>query len=121
MRARFTGDRHAPASARSFVAGQLDELVGARQPRSDDVVLIVSELVTNAVRAGAAIIDVQLQATAKRVDLRVSDDAGGWPTPRSAGPEDTDGRGLAIVERLADSWETIAGNPGKTVTATWFR
>lgn len=122
MKARFTGDQRAPANARSFVAGQLDALTGPDgQPRNDDVVLIVSELVTNAVRAGAGFIDVQLKATARQLDLQVSDDAAGWPAPRTADSEDVDGRGLAIVERLADRWHTIAGDPGKTVIATWFR
>ncbi len=119
--ARFHGDQRAPAGARSFVADQLPALVGTDGgPLCDDVVLIVSELVTNAVRAGAGTVDVQLQSTPGRLDLRVSDDATGWPTPRGASAADPDGRGLAIVELLTDRWDAVPRNPGKTVTATWF-
>lgn len=122
MTAEFPGDLHAPANARFFVAGQLDQLLGDRgAPWADDIVLIVSELVTNSVRAGAGTIAVRLSADDERVDIEVTDDASGWPRPRTAKPEDQRGRGLSIVERLADSWTTTAGDPGKTVTATWFR
>jgi anti-sigma regulatory factor (Ser/Thr protein kinase) len=122
MRASFTGDLRAPAHARHFVADQLESIVDpSGPPQGDDVVLIVSELVTNAVRAGAGTIDVDLFATRDVVELRVTDDASGWPTPRQYGADDIGGRGLAIVEELADSWKAIARSPGKTVTATWFR
>ncbi|WP_209717650.1 ATP-binding protein [Marmoricola sp. OAE513] len=120
MRATFPADLRAPAQARSFVATQL-EGIGDDETLGEDLVLIVSELVTNAVRAGAARIDVQLSTTSDRIDLQVTDDAEGWPTPRPSLPGDTGGRGLAIVEQLADTWGTQKRNPGKTVTATWFR
>ena len=122
MKARFPGDLKAPAGARSFVIGQLESALGGQaEAWSGDVVLVVSELVTNSVRAGAGRIDVDLRADARRVDLKVADDAPGWPTPRSAALDDLDGRGLAIVEELAHRWTTSPGNPGKSVTATWFR
>jgi two-component sensor histidine kinase len=122
MRARFPGDLTAPASARLFVSGHLAAV--ARRPwapPNDDVVLIVSELVTNSVRAGATTVDVQVQADADRVDLEVTDDAAGWPAARIANLDDLGGRGLSIVELLADSWTTTARHPGKTVTVSWFR
>lgn len=122
MRAQFSGDLRAPASARTFVTRQLAALRGqAHAPPIDDIVLIVSELVTNSVRAGAAVIAVQLEADEHRVDVRVTDDADGWPTARAARSEDQTGRGLAIVDRLADAWSATAETPGKTVTATWYR
>jgi signal transduction histidine kinase len=122
VRARFAGDLRAPAHARRFVTESLDEIVEPDgPPAADDVVLIVSELVTNAVRAGAATIDVDVRATAERVDVRVTDDAAGWPVPRRADLDDVNGRGLAIVEELAHAWKATARNPGKTVTATWYR
>ncbi|MCW2784399.1 MAG: hypothetical protein JWP74_916 [Marmoricola sp.] len=122
MRASFPGDLHAPAHARMFVTTRLEHIVGDDgRPDGDDVVLIVSELVTNSVRAGAATIDVQVSAHADRVDVRVTDDADGWPTAREATVDSLGGRGLAIVEELADTWTATARSPGKSVTATWFR
>lgn len=122
MRARFVADMKAPAHARTFVTQQL----GAAFPEepaawSHDVVLVVSELVTNSVRAGAGHVEVDLRADEFRIDVRVADDAPGWPSQRNANHDDLDGRGLAIVDELADRWTTSPGNPGKSVTATWFR
>lgn len=73
------------------------------------------------VRAGAATIDVQVDADAKQVEVRVTDDAAGWPTARSASVDDLDGRGLSIIEHLVDDWRITAHDTGKSVTATWFR
>lgn len=120
MRVRFRADVSAPASARTFVTEQLDLVTGGTDPRRDDVALVVSELVTNSVRAGADSIEVRVETDARQIEVCVADDAPGWPTPRSAHPDDLGGRGLAIVDRLADRWTTSPGNPGKAVTAVWF-
>ena len=122
MKARFAGNLRAPASARTFVNRQLHAAYpDGQESWSSDVILVVSELVTNSVRAGAATIDIDVRASEGRVDLLVADDAPGWPTPRNAAADDLDGRGLAIVDELAHRWTTSPGNPGKSVTATWFR
>lgn len=120
MRARFRADLKAPASARTFVNGHLGGLLEHSDPRRADVALVVSELVTNSVRAGAETIEVRLLADNGQIEVRVTDDAAGWPTPRAAGIDDLGGRGLGIVEGLADRWGTLPHEPGKAVTATWF-
>ncbi|RZI90114.1 MAG: ATP-binding protein [Microbacterium sp.] len=114
-RTQLKADTRAPALARAFVTDEIDdaELRG-------DVVLVVSELVTNAVRAGSTSIDVILTTDAQGLELIVEDDAAGVPQPREATPESLGGRGLGIVEKLADSWRTTehAGRR-KQVTARW--
>lgn len=120
MRAHFRADVGTPAEARRFVTDHLDSVSGGSDPRRDDVALVVSELVTNSVRAGAFSIEVWIASDSQRIEICVADDAPGWPTPRSAHPDDLGGRGLAIVERLADAWTTAPAYPGKAVTATWF-
>ena len=51
MRATFAGDVQAPGSARRWAVSALEEVTrGSSGPRLDDVVLVVSELVTNADR-----------------------------------------------------------------------
>lgn len=120
MKAEFAGDQTAPAGARSFVAAQLAHLSEPDAPATDDLVLIVSELVTNAVRAGARTIEVRINTGVNQLDLQVTDDAEGWPAPRDAGPDEQGGRGLSIVAQLADSWRTTHNGQGKTVTASWF-
>ena len=122
MRTDLPGDVHAPAAARAFVLGALDDAaVPLGLPKSYDVVLVVSELVTNSVRAGATAIAVELTATEDRLELSVIDDAGGWPATRHPTWDDTRGRGLAIVEDVADEWHSTVLDRGKRVTATWSR
>jgi anti-sigma regulatory factor (Ser/Thr protein kinase) len=118
----LTGDLHAPAAARRFAASALADMAGAAvPPRHDDVMLVVSELVTNSVRAGATAITVELDVSHDRVELRVGDDAAGWPTPQHPGWEEAHGRGLAIVEEIADDWHATSAGRGKRITATWSR
>ena len=120
MKVRLVADVNAPSQARAHVTSQL---VASRLPvgaLADQMVLIVSELVTNAVQAGATAIDLEVRVTARRVDLVVTDDAEGWPTPTRADTDDTTGRGLSIVEQLADSWDVASRRRGKVVTASWF-
>jgi len=122
MRTKLSADVRAPAAARRFVDAPLRDMLGrAARPAAEDVVLVVSELVTNAVRASAAVIGLSLRVDEDRVEVEISDDAGGWPTLRDAGWEDPNGRGLAIVEELADRWDATELHPGKRITVTWFR
>jgi anti-sigma regulatory factor (Ser/Thr protein kinase) len=123
MRTQLPGDLHAPAAARRFVQTGLRGELAADQPAlCDDLALIVSELVTNAVRANARVVDVELRVGDDRVEVQVTDDAAGWPTPQeAASPDSEDGRGLDIVAQLADSWQTISRHKGKSVIATRLR
>ncbi|HET6153255.1 MAG TPA: ATP-binding protein [Marmoricola sp.] len=113
---RFHGGLQAPAQARRFVAGHLGNRPATAQ---HDIVLVVSELVTNSVQAGANLVDVHLTLSGSRVALTVVDDASGWPASRRPGPEDPRGRGLRIVQELADDWTVTARDPGKEITVTW--
>jgi anti-sigma regulatory factor (Ser/Thr protein kinase) len=120
MRTRFAGDPEAPSAARSYVARQLGE--GAVPPglQLDDVVLVASELVTNAVRAGADWVQLTLRTSRRRLDLVIEDDAPGLPVLASADDEAVSGRGLGIVDQLTDAWAVTPRATGKTVTATWL-
>jgi anti-sigma regulatory factor (Ser/Thr protein kinase) len=121
VKTRLAGDGRAPAAARSYVAGQLSADALPEGVAVDDVVLIASELVTNAVRGGADWIDVTVRVTRGRLDLVVGDDAGGWPVLATPDDDATGGRGLGIVDQLADSWKVTRRAKGKVVTATWLR
>ena len=88
---------HAPRLSRSQLA-PLKPVLGNRY---DDVVLVVSELVSNSVRHGSSeLIDVKVTNRDGRVRIEVTDDGPGFDaeTPRGGG------LGLSIVERLADRW-----------------
>ncbi|GII28893.1 ATP-binding protein [Planotetraspora mira] len=84
----------------------------------DDCTLIVSELVTNAVRHGGSALALRLVGGRGWVYGEIYDPGDGVPRPREAGADATDGRGLLIVATLAGDWGVAhPSRGGKTV---WF-
>jgi hypothetical protein len=84
----------------------------------DAAVLLTSEIVSNALQhAGrASEITVNIEGPLLRIETRDPSDES--PSPRSAGPEDDTGRGLAMVGLLSSAWgSSREGDDGKTV---WF-
>ena len=77
---------------------------------ADDLTLVVSELVTNALRHGlragahATGVGVALYATATRVMCAVSDPSDEAPVRVTPDPTHDSGRGLQIVEALSMYW-----------------
>jgi anti-sigma regulatory factor (Ser/Thr protein kinase) len=81
--------------------------------------LMVSELVTNAVVHGEGPIDLRIERLGDRVRIAVTDHGTG--TPVEDGMPDSDavhGRGLAIVARLAQRWGVRAHQGAGTTV--WF-
>ena len=115
----FAGDPRSPAAARSFARAALGELADppVRPALCDDVELIVSELVTNAVRAGSPTVLVAIERDDDIVTVRVTDHADGWPEPREAGIHDPGGRGLPLVSAVSRSWGVRLRATGKVVWA----
>jgi signal transduction histidine kinase len=121
--AELAGDVHAPAQARRFAAA----FIADHAPRAtvvpngpaNDVATVISELVTNSVRAGARTISVQLSVEGARIRIEVTDDVAGWPRMRAAGPDDPGGRGLPLVAALVEGWGVSrVRSGGKLVWAT---
>jgi anti-sigma regulatory factor (Ser/Thr protein kinase) len=83
-----------------------DILVDEAYPGDHDtVLLLVSEVVTNAVRHAATPFELIVQVDDGSVTVRVVDhDRAHPPRLRHPTPEETSGRGLLIVERYATSW-----------------
>lgn len=87
-----------------------------------DVELIVSELVTNAVRHGAPEINLRLRRDPFAVDIAVLDHGEQMP-PSSVTQADVTaehGRGLFLIDNLASKWgvSPLDGEPGKAVWAS---
>lgn len=102
----FDSDAQTPSAARRFVVAQLPNVLTAELAAAliGDVELVVSELVTNSVRAGAGSVLVGVQVHHGEVALDVDDDAPGWPRLGHPGERETSGRGLLLVDALADHW-----------------
>ncbi|MDI3404587.1 ATP-binding protein [Streptomyces cavernicola] len=118
---RFTRRKANVPAARRFVA---EVLTGwGHMQRLDDVRLCVSELVTNALLhapVADGLILVRLELHGSHVLLDVQDGGVGTPSPRTAQEADDGGRGLLLVEALADTWGlTTRHGPGKRVWSTF--
>ncbi|MGH4029060.1 SpoIIE family protein phosphatase [Actinomycetota bacterium Odt1-20B] len=84
---------------------------------ADSAALLVSELVTNAVRhSGSGGVELRL-VRAATLTCEVADADHTLPTLTSAGPGDESGRGLNVVSGIAKEWGTSRTSTGKTV---WF-
>ncbi|MGW1275524.1 ATP-binding protein [Streptomyces tsukubensis] len=71
---------------------------------TDEALLVVSELVTNAVRHGTGTIRLRVRRTGDLLRIEVTDQSPRAPQPREAGPLDESGRGMLIVAMLAAEW-----------------
>ncbi|MFG2331661.1 ATP-binding protein [Streptomyces sp. NPDC048604] len=84
----------------------------------DDVLLLVSEVVTNAHTHGGAPYELVLERSGDRLWVQVSDTSPVPPRPhgrhRAGHPS---GHGLYLVERLAEAWGSVPRGEGKAV---WF-
>ncbi|MFG3250652.1 ATP-binding protein [Streptomyces sp. NPDC048187] len=106
--------------ARSRLAGSG---IRADEPLAETLVLLVSELVTNAVvhTGRSAVLRLVLPGPVTEetkeavVRLEVEDASDRAPVPRCAGGEATGGRGLALVDGLADRWGWSREGTGKRI------
>lgn len=79
------------------------------------LVLLVSELVTNAVVHGRPPVTMSVDVDRGRTRIEVTDAVDSVPHMRTADRGADGGRGLALVERLATRWGTSIGDDGKVV------
>ncbi|GAA2458572.1 ATP-binding protein [Streptomyces lavendulocolor] len=105
--------------ARSRLAGSG---IGEDEPLAETLVLLISELVTNAVvHTGCpAVLRMLFGAGAGTaqpgtVRVEVADTSARPPRPRHADGDDTNGRGLELVDGLADRWGWQREGAGKSI------
>ncbi|MCX5269394.1 ATP-binding protein [Streptomyces sp. NBC_00199] len=79
--------------------------------------LLVSELMTNAIRHGAGPPLIRLTWTSQLLRIAVSDDSNRWPCMRATRNTEPGGFGMQLLERLALRWGVTPEHPGKTVWA----
>jgi PAS domain-containing protein/anti-sigma regulatory factor (Ser/Thr protein kinase) len=100
--------------ARSLVHDQLTRWGLAEL--SEQTELLVSELVTNALRVAKGSVELQLMRVGKLL-VEVSDDDHNLPSLEPSELLDEEGRGLGLVSQLASRWGTSRKAVGKVV---WF-
>jgi anti-sigma regulatory factor (Ser/Thr protein kinase) len=109
--------RRAPRLARTFVADTLEAWAVEAQD-VEAVQLVVSELVTNALRHApeSPSVTLELSMTRDGVRVMVSDHSPREPQLREAPWSAESGRGVELVDALADRWGTEPRRlGGKTV------
>ncbi|MEU9734113.1 ATP-binding protein [Streptomyces sp. NPDC048002] len=112
----FAPERHRVIGARRMTASHL-RLWHLSESLTTDVVVTVSELVTNAVQHGSGDIRLRVQCSAGRLLVEVSDHNPAPARMRPVHDEDTRGRGLHLVNHLAQDWGVSDG--GRTTWAAF--
>jgi serine phosphatase RsbU (regulator of sigma subunit)/anti-sigma regulatory factor (Ser/Thr protein kinase) len=103
--------------ARRFVLAAL-EAFGVQAPAIEEVAeLLTSEIVTNAVVHAGSGVRVMVEGTPDGVRVTVTDADPTVPAVRRPADEAENGRGLHLVDTLADRWGVAPAPTGKSV---WF-
>lgn len=107
--------------AAPHVARRLVDSALSSSPREvvDVVALMVSELATNCVRYVDTDFTLSIEQTPDSVRVDVADGRDGGVTMQRPAPDEPTGRGLRIVDALADQWgvDDAVESGGKSI---WF-
>ncbi|MEU8840192.1 SpoIIE family protein phosphatase [Streptomyces roseus] len=108
------GDPDGPAMARHLIRAAVAAW-GARD-RADEIELAADELMTNALvhTDGGGHLNVRLTSEG-RIRIEVEDTSSALPRRREAGDWAVSGRGLLLVDRLAEEWGVEPRGGGKSV------
>jgi anti-sigma regulatory factor (Ser/Thr protein kinase) len=84
---------------------------------SESLVLVTSELVSNAIRFADSAVTITLTRHGPSIRVEVADDGGGTPRVGHPGATIAGGRGLLIIDGLASDWGSHRSGAGKVVWA----
>lgn len=116
-RLEFAALDTAPACARKHAKAVL--LEWGQAALADAAELLVSELVTNAVRASETLISpvvrLWLVSDGQSIVVHVWDGSDSMPVRQDANPDSASGRGLLLVEALGKDWGAYRKASGKVV------
>jgi anti-sigma regulatory factor (Ser/Thr protein kinase) len=112
---RLPEDLRSAKVARRVVADMLSDLPDSSR---DTAVLLVDELVSNALLHATGGLRLRVTVVGKVVRVDVFDRTERQLVMRDTGPGQEHGRGLHIVDKLASEWGVEAVPGGKRV---WFR
>lgn len=113
--ADFPPDLGSARAARRFVLS----VMGLDHGTEDEVELMVSELASNVILHACTPFTIRVDHDEANHVLRVEchDGARTLPVLKDYGPQAVTGRGLQIIDHLADRWGVEVDHDGKTV---WF-
>lgn len=111
-------DGTAPAAAREWL--RVSGCAVHAASLLDDATLLVSELVTNAVKHGGPPVVLAVDCDGTRLHVRVRDGSPELPVPREPELDAEDGRGFVLLDVMTERWgveREVDGTDGKEV---WF-
>jgi anti-sigma regulatory factor (Ser/Thr protein kinase) len=103
---------------RQFVAETLEDW-RVDEALIEPVLLVTNELVANAIVHAQSAPVLSLAAAGPDLLVKVADTSPAVPAPRPATTDETGGRGLILVEALADQWGFEPHSSGKVVWVTF--
>lgn len=109
------GGREDVRAGRRFLADVLKRL--GWEERADDASLLLSELLANVALHARTSCSVKVSASADRLRVEVEDRSPVLPRVQHFAIDTTTGRGLQLVDRVAESWGAEPTTRGKQV---WF-
>ncbi|MGW2816841.1 ATP-binding protein [Streptomyces sp. NPDC001415] len=120
-RLELFGAKGAVTRCRDFTRRALDDwgwtstVDAADRERVDDVLLLVSEVVTNACLHAGGPRELVLRHADGHLRVEVLDDSPAAPVRLPRAPSLPGGHGLMLLDRLAESWGTAPAGTGKAV------
>ncbi|HZT67364.1 MAG TPA: ATP-binding protein [Acidimicrobiales bacterium] len=111
---RFAADPRDIASVRAFVR---EAVQGVDEEMADDIELLASEVATNVVEHAHTDYQVRVRQEEGAIRVEVADGSSVIPAVRSLALNADRGRGLMLLEHMADSWGAQEAPDGKIV---WF-
>ena len=116
---QLTPDPSSLSEGRRFVARTLRDWE-VDEAHIEPVTLVANELLANAIVHAHSAPVLSLAEAGSDLMLKVADDSPSVPVVRAAVPDDdTGGRGLMLVEALADQWGCEPSDSGKVVWVTF--
>jgi PAS domain S-box-containing protein len=106
------------STARKLVRRTLTE--AGHDDLADAAELVTSELVTNALVHAGSHIDISVDVRPDSVRVEIADGSPHLPTTREYGTSAGTGRGLVMVEEIADCWGVTRRDAGGTGKVVWF-
>jgi anti-sigma regulatory factor (Ser/Thr protein kinase) len=114
----LTPDASSLREGRRFVAETLRDWQ-FDEARIEPVQLVANELMANAIVHAHSAPVLSLEEAGPDLTLRVADTSPNAPVRRADATKESGGRGLLMVEALADKWGFDANSSGKVVWVTF--
>ncbi|HZU71334.1 MAG TPA: ATP-binding protein [Acidimicrobiales bacterium] len=111
---QFAAGPEGLSAVRAFVR---EAISGVDQEMAEDIELLASEVATNVVQHAQTDYEVHVLHDDEAIRVEVADRSSVIPALRSLAIDADRGRGLLLLERLADAWGAQEAPAGKIV---WF-